>query len=382
MTSTVKQQPSQRMWQLLEDDERARAWTTIFGAKGERGEYMDGYSEQAMLDRSEEDYKWRSKFLPQSFASQRAKMMSHLYDNAELWDYVSMVGFAEHYVLPSRDDDIAMPFRTFQRQKQLQPAQKPIFSGVILRDWQTTNTEAVEQKLTAFKEKGIEYIRLECNLGSAHEIGEAAQLMCNEVCCTRLSRLADVAQRCQRHELVPLVLLQVPWREPGEESSAYFSEAVHALAKATRAAGVDSRRLLFETRPPLTMSAQEEKGLSASMRTSVGLTTGQQMFEVIKVAFGGDTIPGFCVAGGSTKGELPPAMEDDTQNAVRQGIRQRAQEQWGYDLCFWEMGAKLMLQPKVGQLWGQSQVERDAARELFRLNARDMAEEIMHPLIL
>ena len=44
------------------------------------------------------------------------------------------------------------------------------------------------------------------------------------------------------------------------------------------------------------------------------------------------------------------------------------------------MGAKLMLQPKVGRLWGQSQAGRNAARELFRVNAEDMAEEIMTPL--
>ena len=103
------------------------------------------------------------------------------------------------------------------------------------------------------------------------------------------------------------------------------------------------------------------------------------MFEVIQQAFG-DTIAGFCVAGGSTKGDIPLAMEDDTQNAVRQGIRQGAQAQWSYDVCFWEMGAKLMLQPKVGRLWGHTQVERNAARELFRVNANDMAEEIATPL--
>ena len=101
------------------------------------------------------------------------------------------------------------------------------------------------------------------------------------------------------------------------------------------------------------------------------------MFELIRTAFAGEMIPGFCVAGGSTKGSFPTAMEDDTQNAVRQGIRRRARERWGYEFCFWEMGAKLMLQPKVGRLWGHTGVERDAARELFRLNARDLAEEIV-----
>ena len=83
------------------------------------------------------------------------------------------------------------------------------------------------------------------------------------------------------------------------------------------------------------------------------------------------------MAGGSTKGDLPQAMEDDTQHAVRQGLRQRAREHWGYDLCFWEMGAKLMLQPKVGRLWAsQTRAGRDAARELFVVNAEDLADEI------
>lgn len=149
---------------------------------------------------------------------------------------------------------------------------------------------------------------------------------------------------------------------------------------AAKVAEVDSRQLLLETRPPLAFSAQEERGLKGSTRTALGLEIGLQMFDAIHEAFGAAGIPGFCLAGGSTNGDLPPAMEDDTQNAVRQGIRARAWEQWGYEVCFWEMGAKLMLQPRVGRLWGHRPAERDAARELFRLNAMDMAEEIMSPL--
>ena len=247
--------------------------------------------------------------------------------------------------------------------------------------WQDGGMEVVEQRIATLRENDIEYIRLECNLGSADEIGGAAQLVDNAMCSARLSQLAKVALVCQSQEVVPLILLQCPWREPGEEeSSAYFRQAVEAFATAAKDAKVDMKRVLFEMRPPLAFSAQEEKGLSATTRTSLGLETGRQMFSIMRAAFEGDTIPGFCVAGGSTKGELPPAMCDDTQNAVRQGIRQCAREHWGYELCFWEMGAKLMLQPKVGRLWGHSQAERDAARELFRLNARDMAEEIAAPL--
>ena len=48
-----------------------QAWKTVFGDDGERGEYMDGYSEQAMLHRCVEDYLWRSKYSPELFASER-----------------------------------------------------------------------------------------------------------------------------------------------------------------------------------------------------------------------------------------------------------------------------------------------------------------------
>ena len=70
-------------------------------------------------------------------------------------------------------------------------------------------------------------------------------------------------------------------------------------------------------------------------------------------------------------------MEDDCQHAVRQGMRQCARVKWGYDLCFWEMGAKLMLQPEVGRLWGDDRRGGpDAACELFRANAEGLADEI------
>ena len=169
---------------------------------------------------------------------------------------------------------------------------------------------------------------------------------------------------CQKQEIVPLILLQLPWREKGDHvSSEYFKHAVESFASALKSLKVDLQGLLFETRPPMTISAQEEKGLSGTARESLGLEIGRQMFEIIDQAFDGDAIAGFCVAGGSTKGDLPLAMEDDTQNAVRQGMRQRARRRWGYEACFWEMGAKLMLQPKVGRLWGQSQAGRDAGRD-------------------
>ena len=305
--------------------------------------------------------------------------MSHLYANEQLWTHVCMVGFAEHYVLNhgTGTEDIAKPFDTFQRQKRSRPPEAPIFGGVVLQSWQDDADGVVEHKVGAFKEAGVDYIRFECNLGSVEEIGQPSRLADDP----RFRRLAEVAMICQKHEIVPLILLQLPWREKGNDvSSEYFKHAVESFASSLKSLKVDLQGLLFETRPPMTISAQEEKGLSGTARASLGLEIGQQMFEVIDQAFDGDAIAGFCVAGGSTKGDLPLAMEDDTQNAVRQGMRQRARRRWGYEACFWEMGAKLMLQPKVGRLWAHSQAGRDAARELFRVNAEDMAEEITTPL--
>ena len=149
-------------------------------------------------------------------------------------------------------------------------SQRPIFSGVVLTQATVdAGLEAVEHKVAAFRQRGADYIRLECNLGSAREIGEPAQLVDNVRCSARLRRLAEVARVCQRQSMVPLILLQVPWREPGEDSSVYFRQVVEALASAARDAKVDSKRVLLETRPPLPFSAQEERGLAATARTSL-----------------------------------------------------------------------------------------------------------------
>ena len=69
------QQTAQRLWQIFDQPDRARAWKAVFGENGERGEYMDGYSESAMFDRCDEDYKWTKKFPPEAFLSERAKMV-------------------------------------------------------------------------------------------------------------------------------------------------------------------------------------------------------------------------------------------------------------------------------------------------------------------
>ena len=218
VTSTV-QQSRPRLWHILE--EQPQAWNTIFGASGERGEYMDAYGKQAMLDRCMEDYNWGDKFSTREIPAERAHMMSHLYDNAQLWEYVSMVGFAEHYILDLTDDeDVTQPFAVFQKHQGSQPAEKPIFSGVVFDDWQNVASPAAEQKIAAFKEKGIDYIRLHCNFGSADKIGGAAKLAKSPL----LAQLAEVAHICQKQEMVPLVLIMVPWREPGTDSRDYFKQ--------------------------------------------------------------------------------------------------------------------------------------------------------------
>ena len=374
---------SSNMWHILETQPPAHVFRTIFGEKGERGEYMDGYSKESMIERCIEDYRWRT---PTTFSQEdaisieRAKMMSHLYNNKDLWKYVCMVAFAEHYLLTDDDvddEEIAKPFETFQRQKGSQPADEPIFSGVVLSDWDDCDDYRIQEKLTAFRKKEIDYVRVECNFGTVKDIGMPTELSANNpIFSNRFDRLGDVSRLCQNQEMVPLVLLQVPWREP-RDSVDYFVKAVRCFAGALSTAKVDPKRIIFETRPPIGMSSQQERSLSGSERISLGYETGLKMFEAIVAAFDGETVAGFCVAGGSTKGNYPTAMEDDTQNAVRKGIRDSACQKWGYEVCFWEMGAKLMLQPKVGRLWGSNtQSGRDAARELFRVNAEDMAIEI------
>jgi len=334
---------------------------------------MDGYSSNAMEERCVEDYKWATKMGPPSspdasFAAERASMMSYLYDSDELWPHTCMIAFAEHYV---DDDDLRRPFRTVQRRKALQAPDMPVFIGVVLSGWQECDEAGIESQLAAFRDRGIDYVRLDCNFGAADTIGGASQLAHDP----RFGRLAAAAKACQEQQMVPLVLLQVPWRDGAEASSAYFAQAVGSFASALRGAGVESKRLLLETRPPIGLSAQEERAMPGTARAALGFETGRHMFDAIAEAFGGETIAGFCVAGGSTKGDLPTAMEDDCQNAVRQGMRQRARQRWGYDLCYWEMGAKLMLQPKVGRLWAsQTRAGRDAARELFVVNAEDLAD--------
>ena len=365
------------------DTPQPHAWRTIFGAQGERGEYMDAYAPSAMIQRCQEDYQWDNHNT--DLAVERATMMSHLYDKHDLWNNVCMVAFAEHYVLTPTNNNIdggalSKPFVTFQRHQTSQQLGKepPIFGGVVWSDWGSYCDD--QEKIETFKNRGIDYVRLECNFGTVQDIGRPTELARNPLLQERFHRLAEAAKACQNHEMVPLLLLQVPWRESGGEdcsSKDYFEQAMQCLANALNIAKVEPKRLLLETRPPVGMSAQEERGLSGLDRKTLGFKIGQTMFEVIEKSFSGDTIAGFCVAGGSTKGDNPTAMEDDTQNAVRQGIRQSALKKWNFELCFWEMGAKLMLQPKIGRLWGSNgQAGRDAAREIFRVNAEDLANEI------
>ncbi|CAJ1932740.1 unnamed protein product [Cylindrotheca closterium] len=409
---------------------------------------MDGYSQQAMTDRCMEDYGWNSLLLESSSSSssssttaiiqtERAEMMAHLYSNPELYQYTSMVAFAEHYVLPSSSpssssSSSSKPLQTFlQQQKAKQPFEDPIFAGVVWDDWQmigdndhyANHNKKENNKLSQFRQAGMDYVRIHCNLlGSSPSTSTistsssttSTMSISNKSlvvdCQPLLECLARAAQQCQAHELVPLLLVQVPWREDSREngdgddndngnnndiSFQYFDQAMNGLAKALKDQQVDCSKLLLETRPPIGISAMEERNLSTAERIELGFQVGKQMFSVLDHVFAesntdeadnddstGKTAPtllGFCVAGGSTKGINPPAMEDDTQNAVRQGIRQSASKAWGHTTtmlcCYWEMGAKLMLTPQVGQLWGSG--DKDAARELFVQNAKAMAEEIV-----
>ncbi|KAL3928892.1 MAG: hypothetical protein SGBAC_012445 [Bacillariaceae sp.] len=300
-----------------------------------------------------------------------------------------MVAFAEHYVFPSstttslNDDDTSIfgkPLRTFLQQKENK--KEPIFAGVVWNDWENSDNSnnlnddnLPSSKLSRFKQHGIEYVRMHCNLGYVRDNEDAFHQLAHA--------LAHAAQQCQAHQLVPLLLLQVPWREfssfeTKDSSLRYFQQAIRALATALSDEGVDCSKLILETRPPIGISAQEEREqLDSSQRQALGLQVGKNMFDVLQEEL--SPILGFCVAGGSTKGVNPPAMQDDTQNAVRQGIRLAARTTWGYDLCFWEMGAKLLLQPQVGQLWGEG--DKDGARDLFCRNAKAMAEEIQTEII-
>lgn len=343
---------------------------------------MDGYSEQAMIDRCLEDYHWNNNKTycnddSSLLAKERAEMMAHLYSSPELYQYTSMVAFAEHYVFPTttskKNDIIGKPLKTFLQQKAQQSEKEPIFAGVVWSDWENNNlNDNDHKKLSKFRQHGIEYVRMHCNLGYIRDNEEAFHQL--------LHSLARAAQQCQANQLVPLLLLQVPWRESSsfetEDSSLqYFQQAIRALATALSDNDVDCSKLLLEMRPPIGISAEEEREqLDSTQRHALGLQVGTSMFDVLLQEELLSSILGFCVAGGSTKGVNPPAMQDDTQNAVRQGIRRSSRSKWGYDLCFWEMGAKLLLQPQVGQLWGDG--DKDAARDLFCNNAKAMADEI------
>ena len=406
------------MWKLLEDSgtqqsslsPSAHAWKTIFGQKGERGEYMDGYSPEAMIERCVEDYHWERETKTEpgtepspsdldaanhSLASRRAAMMAHLYDNDELWKHTSMVAFAEHYVVTGEHSEsctFSKPYETFRKQRALRPEDEPIFAGVVWEDWERQPCvddhgllQTRSPKPAVFAEHGIDYVRLHCNCGDGEALSDPSQLLGgDERIRTLLGRLAGAARECQQHGMVPLVLLQVPWRHPerpagGSTSTEFLENAVRALTKALVAEGVDCGKLLFETRPPIGVSAADEGAMASSERWALGLNTGRTVFRILDQAFGtggaGQTPAGFCVAGGSTKGAVPTAMQDDTQAAVRRGIRERALAEWGYEACFWEMGAKLMLQPAVGRLWGTG--DRGASSELFRSNAKALAEELV-----
>ena len=64
---------------------------------------------------------------------------------------------------------------------------------------------SAKSQLAAFRDRGIDYVRLDCNFGAADTIGGASQLTHDP----RFGRLAAAAKACQEQQMVPLVLLQV-----------------------------------------------------------------------------------------------------------------------------------------------------------------------------
>ena len=363
------------LWNILEtSDGVAQAFSTIFGMNGERGEYMDGYSPEAMLERCLDDYLWTAAVDEDTNTCQRAVMMSHLYRNTELYKYTTMIAFAEHYIFghPTKPELLlTLPYQAFQKFQQKQAStENPIFAGVVWNSWRDSSADTRTEILEKYKSLGVDYVRLECNFGTAEEIGPPSNLASSKL----LPQLCKCIKLCQRKQLLPIVLIQVPWRH--ERSKSYYDTVLLYLARSLQEQSVETCKLILETRPPMgDLSAQEEASLSSDERIQLGAEIGTQMFETISLCFP-NQIAGFCVAGGSTKGQNPPAMQDDTQNAVRQGIRSSASEKWKYPLCYWEMGAKLMLQPEVGQLFGTAEMKTDEAKELFASNAKALAYEI------
>ena len=113
---------------------------------------------------------------------------------------------------------------------------------------------------------------MECNIGSVHDIGLAESLFSDDDFVKSFKRLGKSARICQDQEMVPLVLLQMPWRgEEGgglEENSGtsssstctnYFEHGIKGFAQGLERNGVDPTKILLKTRPPLGISEEEEK---------------------------------------------------------------------------------------------------------------------------
>ena len=58
ISSSSPNKPSSSMFEMLQKNDPATAFQQIFGKQGYRGEYMDGYSHAAMIERCIDDYNW------------------------------------------------------------------------------------------------------------------------------------------------------------------------------------------------------------------------------------------------------------------------------------------------------------------------------------
>ena len=114
-----------------------------------------------------------------------------------------MVAFVERYLMMDDDNyESNKAYETFVRQKDIQP----IFGGVV---WDTWLEDDHQHLPTLYNEKGIDYVRLHCNFGNGNTtIGGVSQFTSDNN--PLFGKLAGAAKECQ---VVPLILLQVPWRD-------------------------------------------------------------------------------------------------------------------------------------------------------------------------
>jgi hypothetical protein len=187
-----------------------------------------------------------------------------------------MVAFSHHYLMDDDDDgeynnnNNNKAYETFQRQKEQlhQLNLPPIFGGVVWDDWLTEEEDDDQEEeevdiinnnlstLALYKEKGIDYVRIHCNFGDDVIIDGSKdndQLLPPSSNNALFRKLAKATKKCQANELVPLLLLQLPWRVPDADD--YFHWTMKSIANELQMVGVDCNKVFLETRPPIGISA-------------------------------------------------------------------------------------------------------------------------------